>query len=163
GAVVAKNDDERPGTQDSLLLVRLATGGEYTVRVESFKAKAGGQYELAVRRFLAVDTAAGHRTAGVIGDRFAQWHRFDAGAGLAAQIAYVPEVDASGQPREPETQVPPVAALPSDPKSPGQVVALLNVAGAYQVTVSQPLGVGVAYTFAASDPRQPLGAAPAGT
>ncbi|HYP53635.1 MAG TPA: PPC domain-containing protein [Pyrinomonadaceae bacterium] len=48
GAVVAQNDDVRPGEQDSLMLARAGAGGAYKVRVKASKSAAGGQYELAV-------------------------------------------------------------------------------------------------------------------
>lgn len=75
---------------------------------------------------------------------------------IDSQIAHVPPVDKSGRPRQSEGQAPPVVLLPSDPKSGGELVALLNTKGTFQVAVSQPLGVPVSYTFAAERPARPL-------
>src|SRR5439155_27380690 len=51
GAVVAENDDVRPGVKDALLLRRVAAGGAYRVRVRASEAQGAGTYRLTVRRF----------------------------------------------------------------------------------------------------------------
>ena len=273
GGTVARNDDVRPGEQDSLLLARVAAGGAYRVRVKASKSAAGGQYELTVRRFVATDAGVGARTAGALGRTLARWHRFPAQAGqtlvvtaraasfapdlqvyapngeevetqssgggtggprvffraaqggtyhvrvaparadaqprssyaltaavarvfpavagrtagearsidaggldlwtfkgragdlvraravagggaMAAQLSFVPPADPkTGEPRPHEGASPPFVVLPSDSKEGGEVIALLNAEGDYQVAVSQPLGLGVSYTF---DLKPPL-------
>jgi hypothetical protein len=274
GRVVAGNDDVREGEQDALLLARLATGGDYRVRVKSSSPTSGGQYGLTVRRFVATDLPIGSRTTGTLGRSLAHWHRFPAevdqtlvltaraasfgpliqvhapngeqvpvdtagagqqnstgavfrapqagiyyvrispaqggdprdsfaitaavgrvfrteiedtnpardlaaggldlwtfqgvagdlvrvqaeapAGGMIGQIAYIPPVDASGGPRKPEGPVPPLVILPCDPKSSGELVALLNLSGTYQVAVSQPLGGGIRYTLATSRAARPF-------
>lgn len=282
GAVIAQNDDVRPGEQDSLLLARAGVGGAYKVRVKAAKPAAGGQYELTVRRFVAADAAVGARTVGTLGRTLAQWHRFPAqqgqtlvvaaraasfapdvevyapngeevevqsagdpsgqprvvfraaqggtyharvapshgqaqarssyaltvavarvfqanvgagpadaraidaggldlwafkgkagdllraratasGGAMSAQLSFVPPVDPkTGEPRPHEGPVPPFVALPSDPKAGGELVALLNTDGEYQVAVSQPLGLGVSYTFEMLRPLRAFDAQAAG-
>jgi hypothetical protein len=274
GEVVARNDDVRQGEQNSLLLARLATGGDYQVRVRSSNAATGGGYQLAVRRFVATELPVGVRATGSLGKSLSRWHRFGADAdrtlvitaraaslvpmvqvvapngepveagpaGLApqgstrvvfrtpragdyyvrifpadggdprdsyavtvatarvlpstigatnpgrridpggldlwtfrgevgdlirvgaradsgeltARISHVPPADPTGKPRAPEGPVPPLVVLPSDPKAGGELVALLNLAGDYQVAVSQPLGLGVGYALATARPARPL-------
>ena len=68
------------------------------MRVKSFKAKAGGSYDIAVRRFVAVDTPAGKRASGVVGSSYAQWHRFYAAAGqtlvvTARSVSFEPALE----------------------------------------------------------------------
>jgi hypothetical protein len=75
---------------------------------------------------------------------------------MIAHLSFVPPTDASGKPQGPEGPVPPLVILPSDPKSSGVFVALLNIPGTYQVAVWHPLGVGVDYTFVTSRPGKPL-------
>src|SRR5205085_12437166 len=67
GQIVAENDDARPGEQNPVLVVRLDQGGEYLVRVKSYKSAQGGQYKLTVRRFVTAETQTGLRTVGVLG------------------------------------------------------------------------------------------------
>jgi hypothetical protein len=75
---------------------------------------------------------------------------------MTAQISFVPPADPTGKPTAPEGPVPPLVVLPSDPKPGGELVALLNLPGTYQVAVSQPLGIGVGYTLATARPAKPL-------
>jgi hypothetical protein len=84
--------------------------------------------------------------------------RAKAAAGeMTAQISYAPPVDPTGKLPTPEGPVPALVVLPSDPKSSGDVVALLNFAGTYQVAVSQPLGIAVGYSFDATRPAKAFG------
>ena len=81
---------------------------------------------------------------------------------MSAQMAFVPPLDKDGEPRPPEGATPPFVVLPSDPKATGSFVALVNLAGTYQVAVSQPLGVSTSYTLLTSRPLQPLRATEGG-
>jgi hypothetical protein len=53
GKVLGENDDVRLGEQESLLLIRLEKAGDYKIIVKSLKSKAGGQFSLNLRRFVA--------------------------------------------------------------------------------------------------------------
>lgn len=76
GKVLAQNDDVRPGDQDSLLLYRFPKAGDYKILVKGFKSAAGGQFTLALRRFLPTDLHRRERSATVLGRTRLQWHRF---------------------------------------------------------------------------------------
>jgi hypothetical protein len=83
--------------------------------------------------------------------------RAKAGLGeMVGQISYMPPVDASGEPRAPEGPVPPLVVLPSDPKASGEVVALVNLSGTFQVAVSHPLGLAADYTLSTARPARTL-------
>jgi hypothetical protein len=81
GKVVAQNDDVRAGDQDALILYRFPAAGDYKILVKGFKSAAGGQFTLALRRFLPTDLRRGERTATVLGKTRLQWHRFSAKIG----------------------------------------------------------------------------------
>ena len=81
GKVLAENDDVRPGDQDSLILYRFVTAGDYKILVKGFKSAAGGQYTLTVRRFKPIDIKRDERNAIIMNKRRVQWHRFAAAAG----------------------------------------------------------------------------------
>lgn len=270
-AVVAANDDVRPGVKDALLLHRIAMGGAYRVRVRANEGTAAGSYDLAVRRFVASDVPLAERSVARVGRSLIQWHRvrveagrtpvvsvraaafapaievfapngepvplqrlevgqrnldraafratqggdhyvrvtggqaagpgasyavtvalarvfetapgrreparrLDAGGldlwtfegkpgdliriratapgeGMLARFSFQPPVDEkTGQPRRVEGPVPPFALLPTDPKRKGEVTALLNRAGRFQVDVSQLRGLEVEYTLATDRP-----------
>jgi hypothetical protein len=77
---------------------------------------------------------------------------------MTSQISYLPPADASGRPQDLDGPAPPLAVLPSDPKAGGELVALLNLPGTYQVAVSQPSGLGVGYSFEIARVARPLAA-----
>lgn len=82
GARLAENDDEREGSQNSLLLFELPAAGEYRVRVRSFNGAGSGQFTITIRRFVPVATATGARTPATIpATLLVGWHRFTAEAG----------------------------------------------------------------------------------
>ncbi|HEV2762528.1 MAG TPA: PPC domain-containing protein, partial [Pyrinomonadaceae bacterium] len=150
---------------------RVAQGGTYHVRVASARGDAQPRSSYALtaavaRVFPAVvgQTLNEARTIdaggldlwtfkGKAGD-LVRARASAAGGAMSAQLSFVPPVDPkTGEPRPHEGSVPPFVVLPSDPKAGGEVVALLNTEGDYQVAVSQPLGLGVGYTF---DMTRPL-------
>jgi predicted secreted protein len=75
-----------------------------------------------------------------------------AGGSLTAMLSFVPVLDKQGEPTAPESNVPPFVVLPSDTKASGELVALINTTGDYQVAVSQPFGLVVSYALATSQP-----------
>ncbi len=86
GKTIGENDDIRPGVQDSLLLCYLPKAETYKVIVKSMKSRAGGQYTLTIRRFVAVPTAIGQRMSKRFGDDDVVWHRFDLTMGQPAVV-----------------------------------------------------------------------------
>jgi hypothetical protein len=274
GKSLGKNDDVRQGEQNALLVVRVEKGGDCHVRVTSPNATAGGQYELAVRRFAATDLALGTRATATLGKSLAHWHRFmcdaneaivvsaravtfaplieviapngepaqnelpiaqsrgstravvraaqagayyariapaqggdalasyaiavaparavptvigevaaersiEAGAldlwtftaqagdvvsvrakaatgTMSQSISFVPPVVSTGKPRTTEDSVAAVVILPSDPKIPDEITAVLNQSGTYQVAVSQPLGMSARYRFSTARATKPV-------
>ena len=81
GRGLGRNDDVRPGQKDPLLVVRLAAGGEYKVRVGSSDANTSGVYNLKVWRFVSDPLKAGERKTGLLGMTAAHWYRLPAEAG----------------------------------------------------------------------------------
>lgn len=96
---------------------------------------------------------------GAAGDLVKVQARAD-GGGMMARLSYVPPADPqTGEPRAPEGSAPPFVLLPSDPKASGELVALVNLPGKYQVAVAHSLGVGVNYMFATARPTKILNVA----
>ncbi len=89
GKTVGENDDVKPGLQDSLLLVRLPRAGSYKVTVKSLKSRAGGQYTLTIRRFVATPTEVGARVSRRFEKGRVAWHRLkvERGRTLAVTVS----------------------------------------------------------------------------
>jgi hypothetical protein len=142
GAVIAQNDDVRPGEQRAMLLAALPSAGEYKVRVTASKGASGGEYRLTIRRFVASETPLGARTASALGPDLAGWHRFRAEQGqtlvvTARATAFSPEIEILTPDGEP---------LAASSSQPGEGVARSAFralrAGAYHARVAAEGGSG---------------------
>jgi hypothetical protein len=147
---------------------RALSAGNYYARI----AGAGGSSEsfaLTVALARAMKTAIGEKTApqhldtggldlwsfsGKAGD-VVRVNASSVGSEVSASLAYLPE---KVNPDDPSTQQDSeyVIALPGDPKSSGEAVALLRRTGTYQVSISQPLGLDTTYVLSTAIAAKPL-------
>jgi hypothetical protein len=75
---------------------------------------------------------------------------------IHAQFSKLPLTDASKKARSVGGPSTPYVMLPSDPKRGGEILALLNEAGTFQVAVSHPHGLATDYSLTTGRPAKPL-------
>ncbi len=157
-------------TQGARTVFRAVQAGVYHARIAaSGSANASSSYALTVATARVFQTRLGDTNAlrpldaggldlwtfkGAAGDLLKVQAQAQGGA-ITAALSFIPPVNEKGEADVPEGGVPPFVVLPSNVKAGGELVALINTAGDYQVAVSQPLGVGVSYTLTTSQPFKP--------
>ena len=77
-------------------------------------------------------------------------------AATIARLSYIPPADATNQTRIRDDQVPPFVLLPTDPKANGEIIALLNATGTYQIAVTRTIEYESLYTLITDRPAKTL-------
>ncbi|MEX2242432.1 MAG: PPC domain-containing protein [Fimbriimonadaceae bacterium] len=79
---LVENDDVAPGVQRAQVLYRFPAPGKYKVLVKGFQAKAGGPYDISLRRFTSVALRTGGDPVVREGDSRQTWVRYDGKKGV---------------------------------------------------------------------------------
>ena len=79
---LAENDDVAPGVQRAQVLFRFPSPGKYKVLVKGFQAKAGGPYDISLRRFTSSALGAGDNSIAREGVSGQSWMRYEAKRGV---------------------------------------------------------------------------------
>ena len=164
------------GGRSATSIFRAETKGDYYLRVASARdSTAGYAVTVATARVTPLVIGAANPMRRMEAGGLDLWtfaakagdlirvHAGSSGANAAAAIRYLPAAKAEGQADAGATETA-IAELPSDPKAPGDLVALIKRSGNCQIEVSQRLGLPVEYTLSTAGAAKPwpAGAEPAG-